>query len=214
MAVYLFYRFMTKKDSEFLEKEMQQFPDEIRENINCYQNENDRNLRIISKILLVKAFVELFPFEKNILKRIKKTSENQPYIDGFNLNFSVSHTEKFCAVAVAEKGKIGMDAEMIKPISINDFDDFLHPAEKKFLSKKENPEKEFLNIWTKKEAVLKATGKAISDELNQIDAHLETTIFNDEKFYFKAIKISEEYIINITTNFENSTPILKKIEFF
>ena len=83
--------------------------------------------------------------------------------------FSVSHSSDLAAVAVSA-APVGIDVERVSC----DFDWFhiavqlLHPREAEFLMDPSTPDPtaEFFRIWTRKEALLKATSAGISADLH------------------------------------------------
>jgi Phosphopantetheinyl transferase len=91
----------------------------------------------------------------------------------FPLHFNLSHSGELALVAVSRQGPIGVDVEWIR--SVKDADDLVA----RFFSNRENalfqklppvhkPEA-FFNLWTRKEALLKATGEGITGGLNRVE---------------------------------------------
>ena len=83
---------------------------------------------------------------------------------------SISHSGDFIAVAVSDSEDIGIDIQEQKPINLRDFESFLSQSEQNKLSKLNDDQcqKSFFEIWTKKEAVMKADGRGMSLEPDQI----------------------------------------------
>lgn len=89
------------------------------------------------------------------------------------LCFNISHSGDLALAAVSRRGPLGVDVEHIRPVK--DADDLVA----RFFSERENalyrelpseqrPEA-FFNLWTRKEALLKATGEGISGGLNRVE---------------------------------------------
>lgn len=86
---------------------------------------------------------------------------------------SISHAGGFVAVAVAAQGEIGVDIES-RPQDWNPMgliDRVCHPSEIKWLAmlSQEQRMDGFMAIWTRKEALLKAEGRGLIDDLQSID---------------------------------------------
>jgi 4'-phosphopantetheinyl transferase len=87
--------------------------------------------------------------------------------------FNLAHTEDLALVAVTRMGDVGVDVEGVRPIK--NVDELVA----RFFSRRENelfqkvPEIEkpaaFFNLWTRKEALLKATGEGITGSLNLVE---------------------------------------------
>ena len=87
--------------------------------------------------------------------------------------FNLAHSENFAAIAVSKTCDVGVDIEQVRPIP--DATDLV----RRFFSQSESvvfhslPEDQrsaaFFNLWTRKEAWLKATGEGIAHLLNQVE---------------------------------------------
>ena len=96
-----------------------------------------------------------------------------PATNGDLLHFNVSHSEGLALYAVTRHREVGIDVERVRP---------LQEAEQiagHFFSGRENAEwrslpdsrrqEAFFNLWTRKEACLKASGEGIGERLSHVD---------------------------------------------
>ena len=94
----------------------------------------------------------------------------EPHAD---LAFNLSHSEDLAFLAITRAGPIGVDVESIR--TLDDFDAlvsrFFSPAENEVFEKLPVEQKPtaFFNLWTRKEAWLKATGLGISQHLTRVE---------------------------------------------
>jgi 4'-phosphopantetheinyl transferase len=103
------------------------------------------------------------------------------------LTFNLAHSENLALFAVARVSALGIDVEKIRPVT--DANELVA----RFFSARENALFEqlaqdqktiaFLNLWTRKEAWLKATGEGIGHLL----AHVEVTFLPGEPARFLAL---------------------------
>ncbi len=90
-----------------------------------------------------------------------------------DLTFNLSHSEDLAFLAITRTGPIGVDVESIR--TLDDFDAlvsrFFSSAENEVFEKLplEQKPSAFFNLWTRKEAWLKATGLGISQHLNRVE---------------------------------------------
>jgi 4'-phosphopantetheinyl transferase len=89
------------------------------------------------------------------------------------LHFNLTHSHDLALLAVTRAAQIGVDVEAVRPLSD------AHELVNRFFSARESaafesvPEAEkplaFFNLWTRKEAWLKATGEGIGHLLNKVE---------------------------------------------
>jgi 4'-phosphopantetheinyl transferase len=105
------------------------------------------------------------------------TPRGKPFLTGRSaqsgVHFNLAHCEDLAVVAVSRRPHVGIDLERIRPV-----DGALEMAPF-FCSARERAEFEsvpllereiaFFRIWTRKEALLKATGQGIGDALEQVE---------------------------------------------
>jgi 4'-phosphopantetheinyl transferase len=89
------------------------------------------------------------------------------------LSFNLAHSEDFALIAVTRLGQIGVDVEQIRPLT--DVDElvarFFSPRETALFQTLPTSQKNaaFFNLWTRKEAWLKAIGEGIAHSLNRVE---------------------------------------------
>lgn len=90
--------------------------------------------------------------------------------------FNLSHSEDWVACTVGPNPLLGIDVETFG--RLQDYravlSSVVHPAEQRCIEQAEPDQRWalFRRCWTRKEAVLKATGKGLSDDLRSIDVRL------------------------------------------
>ncbi|MEY2429544.1 MAG: 4-phosphopantetheinyl transferase [Verrucomicrobiota bacterium] len=90
-----------------------------------------------------------------------------------NLQFNLAHSEGLALLAVAHSGKIGIDLECLRPLDDAEglVTRFFCPREIaafQSLAETQKPAA-FFNLWTRKEAWLKAIGEGIGHSLNLVE---------------------------------------------
>jgi 4'-phosphopantetheinyl transferase len=200
MEVWVAYSFHNKSKRENIEHLFHKLPHSIVQSVGIYKNTDDRMGRMTSKLLLQILIKKMLPNEGFFWDLYKKDSFSKPYFEELNISFNSSHTEGFSVVCAVQKGKCGIDTEMVKSLDINLYDNFLHMNEKKLISKQEKPLISFYEIWVKKEASLKASGLGIHEDLAMIDAYQNPVLINENKYFTKELKLSQNHITYIATN--------------
>jgi 4'-phosphopantetheinyl transferase len=111
---------------------------------------------------------------------------NKPGLAGDPLFFNISHSKKAFAIAISENYPIGLDIEdMDRRVDMTSVSrNYFSRLESEFIMKSGEDQKErFFLVWTRKEALLKAMGTGIIDDLNKIEVSesensLDAGLFN------------------------------------
>ena len=99
--------------------------------------------------------------------------ELSPAFAGAGLHFNLAHSEDLALLAVTRIGAVGVDVERVR--RIKDADElvarFFSRRESALFRKLADAEKPaaFFNLWTRKEALLKATGEGIGASLSAVE---------------------------------------------
>ncbi|WP_158642796.1 4'-phosphopantetheinyl transferase family protein [Mucilaginibacter ginsenosidivorax] len=186
-------------------------PDEI-VRANRYVQEKDRIRFIISRAAL-REIVSRYINQpaKGII--FGSGPNKKPFIVGAALRYNVSHSANWVLIAIS-KTDVGVDTETIdasfKFESI--LEDYFSPAEISFING--NP-KNFFLLWTRKEALTKATAQGLDENLKHIPSldgmHITNTniLKTDKNWLVKSFKTDAENQGSIVCE-----KIIKKLCFF
>jgi len=96
-----------------------------------------------------------------------------PSVNPDGLQFNLAHSDALALVAVSRSGLVGIDIEHVRPLDeMNQLvERFFAPRESRSFQKLPARLKPsaFFNLWTRKEAWLKATGDGIAHYLNRVE---------------------------------------------
>lgn len=152
--------------------------------------------RHITGRLLISKMIDNENIQHN-LSNLKKGRHNKPYLKGSEISFNISHSGKHVVLCYHFNYKTGIDIEVVDSNSILISDTIFSSRELKLL--KEHPNI-FFDLWTKKEAFLKAIGIGLKSNLFEIDVSNDYIIWKNEKFTFEKIQIDNEHICYLCTN--------------
>lgn len=104
--------------------------------------------------------------------------------------FSISHCKTAVAVAVDSEREIGIDIESIRHAEVALIRHTMNEEEQALIHNAQEPDRMFTRLWTQKEAVLKARGTGLVDELplvlsslsNKEKEQLQTRVFQNYIF--------------------------------
>lgn len=123
----------------------------------------DANRFALGKYFLRKILSEQLSVEPKKIN-FSLANNNKPYIAEFN--FNLSHSGDFVVIAIG-KSEIGIDVEQIK----THFDHSSLAKECFTINERNliNNLEDFYCFWTRKEAILKASGEGLIDNLHEIE---------------------------------------------
>ncbi|NEN75311.1 4'-phosphopantetheinyl transferase superfamily protein [Pelistega sp. NLN82] len=130
----------------------------------------------------------------------------KPFIPNSTIYFSISHCETAFLMGVSKDDELGVDIENLKGYSYHHLVDMvLSVEEKKYYQSMpiELQEQTFLSFWTKKEALLKANGTGIKDNLNQLDT---IKLFNKQyrpQYWCREIVIDKDHQAHVVGKYIN-----------
>lgn len=143
---------------------------------------------------------------KNIL--FGKTKLGKPIIkkpSNLNLDISTSHSGNYLVVGICDNGKIGVDIELLEAIDFRVFRNCLSVSEEIYINLgKETTQKleKFYEIWTRKEACLKALGAGLQKPLpimqfypNHIKPKAEIR-YDNQQYYLSTLK-DKKFVLSV-----------------
>lgn len=120
-----------------------------------------------------------------------------------NVEFNISHTGDYVLIAISPKA-VGIDLEYLNREF--DFKSILDITFSKreidFIGDKDIDPTNFYAMWTRKEALLKASGEGISDHLHLIDCLDEHLDREKEVFKMRTFIIDKSYVASIATTLD------------
>jgi len=130
------------------------------------------------------------------LIRFHQIANRKPAVYG--IEFNLSHSGNLLLIAVSSC-PVGIDIELIRP----DFDfKAVLPAsfsaeEQRRVLQAEDPLNCFYAYWTKKEAVLKASGQGLADDMSLLDAGNEQMVWDGRAYEVKTYTMENDYIFSL-----------------
>lgn len=161
--------------------------EEKKNRVDGFRFVDDKKRTVIGEMLTRKAIAQVcLVDEKSIV--FEKYENGKPYAKELNVEFSISHSNDIVVCAVCDK-PIGIDVEKIRPVNLAvakrvctepelfylfghtpSEDDFQYTEDKAILTR-------FFELWTKKEAYVKCSGKGLSGGL-MVTPECETIYHN------------------------------------
>ena len=199
-----------------------QLPLKDKERLQAIQTENKREISIKRHVILLQILS--YYLNKDISEiNLEYNEYGKPYLELTEIKFNISNSYNFLLVGITMGNELGVDIEKFR--SNVEFDKLVEryftKNEKDFFTTLSETKKEvfFFDLWTMKEAILKATGLGMRLPLNSFEFPLEE---NDELVHITYGSIDKEYFVykslisndtSITTCLEKKVQIIKYLRF-
>jgi len=149
----------------------------------------------------VRRILSCFSTKSPEMLHFSRNGNGKPELN--NIQFNVSQGKKY-SIVVVHSNPIGVDIEYIDPSFA--FEPILKTCfnvdEQHYVSKAEARIR-FYSLWTRKEALLKATGEGLIDDLSSINS-LHNQIFrNGQTFRITTLYCHEQHFLSIATTGED-----------
>ncbi|MBC3789461.1 4'-phosphopantetheinyl transferase family protein [Spirosoma utsteinense] len=190
--MHLYFATIDALSPDTFQNHLLKLPDFERSKVAKYHRPQDAYLSVLGKALLMKGLSN-YGYDADLKANYKLTAFGRPYLlngPGFN----ISHSSDVAVCVIAEN-KIGVDVEKVRDIELDGFADYFSPAEWDSIQRATNPFVEFYTLWCKKEAVIKADGKGLSNSLEKVVTLTDKTELSGNIYYTRMHLIHPDYIV-------------------
>lgn len=177
-------------------------PDIFRKEVLKYVKYTDRVLCLTGKLLVLKLYQQEGYGVKDFERNFKRNANNKPLIEGWK-SFNISHSGQMVIVALSDfSDEIGIDLEMIDHgTEVLSLLSFFCDEEQRLITNDRNPHERFFEIWTRKEALLKATGVGIVDGLSHFSCLQDTVILHGKIWAIDNLAVSDGFSCSLARPF-------------
>lgn len=155
-------RSIEEYSKENFTKEGQELPPPLRE----YAEMAKEGVPRARRLAAMKILAELLAHARVRPAPIEVGKYGKPDFASGGYHFSISHTKQLCAVALSDR-YVGIDMEevftVVPPERIARLSSRFFPEERQLIAESSHPSQTFLEIWVKKEAIVKRTGRGLAD---------------------------------------------------
>ena len=169
-------------------------PAEELEKAQRFLHQQDRQRYIVRKHVLRLLLARVLGINPGQLD-FQVTANKKPCVQG--IEFNVSHSNNYIVILLASL-PAGIDIEYINPLF--QFEDLMelcfNPEEQEFIRKASNPLVNFYTLWTRKEAILKATGEGLTDDIPNVSTLEMLQSRNAQSYIVQSYKTADNYLVS------------------
>ncbi|MCB0508049.1 MAG: 4'-phosphopantetheinyl transferase superfamily protein [Chitinophagales bacterium] len=192
--------FLLKQTSTLTDDEvsflLNQLPIKFQTEIKAYKHQQSAQLALLSKIVSQYAFQELKI--GSTLDDIKTGIKDRPYVDK-PIDFNISHSGNYVAVAISANNKIGIDIEKHRAINVDLFKRYFDENEWQEIKQAKDSKSKFFDLWTIKESAIKCDGRGVeilgkTHKKNELENIVNC---DNQHFYYQSIETEKDYSCTI-----------------
>jgi len=180
-------------------------PQKMQDSVMKYHRWEDRQNTLFGKLLVFVSYYmvynECLDFNKYL-----RDSYGKPFIKNINFEFNISHSSNM-VVCVFSKEQVGIDIEEIRKMDFENFNSVFTRAELDEI--KNSDGLKFYELWTAKEAVVKAIGRGLSIPISNIEVMDDYAIYNDIKWFKEKIIWDNYYCTKISQTKNQKSEIIE-----
>lgn len=156
------------------------------ERLQQYKSHFDRCASAAGFILLCQCLKEKYGIHEAPIMEYGKYGK--PGISGHkDIHFNISHC-RCAAICIVSDSPVGIDIESVDRYTPRLAQYTMNNDELQQIQKSENSAIEFARLWTMKEALLKLTGRGITNNMKDVlvgcTAHIDTTLSQDKRYVY------------------------------
>jgi 4'-phosphopantetheinyl transferase len=196
--------YYTKLDEDFSDMLMEKIgrfsPKEANKILNL-RLDADRQRCIAGKLLLLHGLNQHGIWGLNYLPDLSFNAFGRPYLEEYPIDFNISHSGDLIVCSFTQNGRTGVDVEKIEPVGFSDFTSVFNADEINRIVTSDCPILDFYQMWTTKEAIMKAEGSGFS--LNPLAIHIDTDgecILNQQKWHVTNRVLEPGYQLSVASD--------------
>lgn len=200
-TAHVFYTVFENVDEPINTKLIDALPKSVSQEIKQYKIQDDINRLTAGKYLL-KYALKAHKTSKSVLENYQLNEMGKPFIPEFR-PFNITHSGQVVACVVLQgEGLVGIDTEKIRTIDPPRFSKQFSPPEMQKIITAENPQDQFFEFWTQKEAVMKADGRGMRISLHSIrlNGNIATIDDREDQWFLYSLDLHDSVKSHLCSN--------------
>jgi 4'-phosphopantetheinyl transferase len=187
---------------------LEKLPVFLQKNTKEYRNDNDFARSLIGKLLVKKGLADFG--KADLLLTIERNKFGRYVCPKGEIDFNISHSGNVVVVAFDIEGKVGVDIQEKSKGSLLIAERFFANEEVEWIKNHKDLNHAFTHIWTRKEAVVKATGTGIRIPLKSFLVLNDEVEMKGEPFYLQSdLQHDSNYFLTVCSNLKEPYEIQK-----
>jgi 4'-phosphopantetheinyl transferase len=184
-------------------------PEQFRGSFQRYRRWKDRQAGLFGKLLLRQLLIRN-GVDLEALTTYSVDAHGRPFID-FAGDFNISHTDGRVIAAITDASRIGVDIEKIRDLNPLEFTRVFTSEEAELIGSEQKGNLNFFNVWTKKEAAMKADGRGFYLDAAKINTLNKRVRIEEMDWLIEPLEVSAEHICHYSIGRPGKRPSLAEL---
>lgn len=167
-------------------------PESVCRKATAMKHTRDAHHHVLGRLLLRRA-LERSGLAPSLVHFVQVAPEGRPYLPDSKIDFNISHSGDIVACAFSDECRVGVDVEAVVRIHFQDFENQFSQYEWDTIIQDRAPVTRFYEFWSRKEAVIKADGKGLQNDLATIDVSKDVTVLHGKTWFLVDVPVTEGY---------------------
>lgn len=189
---------------------LETLPQSIREEVPRYRRWQDRQALVAGRLLLRKC-LSRFASSRDWPGLLEAGDFGRPHVPGA-VDFNISHSGDITLCAATDQGRIGIDVEALRPVKPTAFRSCMTGDELARLSAEPDPTRAFFQIWTRKEAVLKADGRGLLAPMKEVLIRGDEAEFEGRRWFLRELDPGPIHVCHLASDVRPEELVIEEME--
>jgi 4'-phosphopantetheinyl transferase len=207
--VYIYYtRTDRKLETDTYSRLLEQLPAVCQNRINRFFRWQDAQQSLLGLHLLKKG-LRFMGKEPSLMENFKYGTGAKPCLAP-HVDFNISHAGNFSICALSTDVTVGIDIEEVISRPLHEFEGQFTKQEWEQITNSKEGLKSFFTCWTKKESLVKATGKGLTTDLSLISTLSDQVDWDGTNWRWVELSIHQDYVAHLACNVRSPQVHLKE----
>lgn len=166
-----------------------------------------RHQFLLGRLLIRTLCIECYP---GASLSLHLTPFGKPYLEQKPLSgISIAHSNHLVVCALHSGGQVGIDTEFIRPLALESFQAYFLPEEWDFILNHTDSVRLFFELWTRKEAVMKADGRGLGLDLSCIETLSNPVITEVQRWRWTSVFLNKQFATTLAYPQEPIDPLIQ-----
>ena len=197
LAIY-YHNLSANFDLKSFKREIRKLPELIQNKLKNYHNLQNWQASATGYVLLHQAL--LAQNQGHLLEELNRSQTGKPIFKSHNWHFNISHSDSLITCVLTDESAVGIDVQIYKKLPIERYKRHFNDGDWEQINMQLDVSSAFCQLWSKKEAVIKADGRGLDIPLKDIQISINNRVnLYEETWFLTEVHLHRNFTTHIAT---------------